>query len=194
MFNQIYEFFAHQRPMSPAASWFLILLLFIGAALVTFLIRELDIFAELAISNTKDVGVKGILYAARGLEARAIRKERVISVARRSNGLFVAHTYDGKYSGEYSIIGVNTDDSEEWEDAKAFAGGDKKMFEHLRPESRVRRYFALKNKTTGEVEHCFLVYLKYDCTQEVQDALNRFFEDEYHEECREARKSNKKIA
>lgn len=196
--QQIVDFFVNGTPMTPAASWLLIGLLMVVALLATFAIRELDIFAQLAAYNVKEAGLKGIWYAAGGLEVHKIRKERVISVTRNRNSRisdiaseygYRVHTSDGEYSDEYKIIVTDTDDSRDYEEAKTLAGSNKELFNAIKPNSRVRDYFSLRDKETGEEAHFFIMYLRYNNEKEVEDALNKFFEEEYYDNMRSARKT-----
>lgn len=193
MINEITNFFGNGVPMSPAASWLLVLLLVPVAALLAYAIREFDSFMDLAIYNSKIAGVKtGVWSAMLGQEAYAIRKERVISVTRKEYG-FIAHTSDGENSGEYHILATEVDDSDEYKEAIKLAGDDQTLFESLLPESRVRSYFSIAKEETDEELEFFLVYLRYNCEAEVEEALNKYFEDEYFKELRLARKVKKVV-
>lgn len=202
--NQMVEFFSNGTPMTPGASWLLIGFIAVLCLGLTYVIRGLDIFTQLALCNVREAGFKGIWFAARGLEAYAIRKERVVSVVRNKTAKvsdicseyhYIAHTSDTVNTAEYKIFTVRTDESsEKYLEAKRLAGDNEHVFDEICPPSRVVTYFRLEDKETGEIEHCFIVFAKYDNEVEVENALNEYFEEEYYEELRRTRKSSKRIA
>lgn len=192
LFKEIGSFFANGTPMTPGASWFLIGLLFATVILATLMIREIDIFVGLAIWNVKIAGLtSGVWHALLGREAYEIRKERVISVSKRPEYGFIAHTSDGERPGEYHIVVTDADDSLDYKEAKELSGDDKKLFESLLPPSRVRSYFRLFNKETGEIQEFFLMYLKHKNEAEVEEALNKYFEQKFYDELRLTRRFKK---
>lgn len=192
-FNQIFNFFSNGTPMDPKASWLLILLLVPVSALAAYVIVELDKFLSLAIYNAKIAGIKtGVISAVLGQRAYAIRQERVISVTEKDYG-FVAHTFDGENSGEYHILATEADDSDEYDTAIKLAGDNKTLLDSLLPSSRVQGYFNLYKEETDEELDFFVVYLRYNCVAEVEEALNKYFEEEFHKELRSARKLHKVV-
>lgn len=187
MLNQIADFFGNGTPMNPAASWLLMGLLVVAATVITLAIREFDLFTELAINNAKVIGAKGVWHAFLGREVVKINKERVISITPREYG-YVVHTSDSEYDGEYHILVTETDGSGVCEKAREIAGSNKDLYGKIMPDSRVCSYFRLTDKETDEELEFFSVYLKYNNCAELEEALNRYFEEEYLAECKSARK------
>ena len=176
--------FSNLFPMTPAQSWAFLLLLFSLSALVAYLIWYLDIVAQLSFTNCKVVGAKGIIYAFRGIECYEILRERVIGVTRNEIGYRVS-TSDGEVPGTYFIITSREDvGNPEYDEAIELAGDDEHLKKELLPPARVKNYFVLKNKETGESQEFFVVYLKYDNTVEVEEALNRYFDEEFEDICK----------
>ena len=85
VFQEIVSFFTTGRGMSPAASWTLMAFIPVAAALLTLIFVEIEKLVDLAIWNVKIAGPIGIWWAFLGSEAYEIRRERVISVAKRKD-------------------------------------------------------------------------------------------------------------
>ena len=180
--------FTNLFPMTPAQSWTFILMLFVACALFAYLIWYLDVAVQLAIWNCKIVGAKGILYAISGRECYEIRKESVIEVVRNEEFGYRATTTDGEQNYHYIIITSKTDAGNKvYDEAINLAGDDKMLKDALLPESRVKSYFALKNKEDGTEQEFLVVYLKRNSPTDVEEALNRYFEEEFQAACRESR-------
>lgn len=177
-------------PLTPAQSWALIGMVFLGVLLFTYLIYVLDQIIATAVWNVKIVGAKGVLYALGGYEAYEILRERVIEVTSK-NGLYHVTSSDRETNYRYVIIPSKIDwENPDYAEAIRLAGDNEKLRKNLLPESRVKNYFQLKNKETGEKTECFVAYLKYDTIKEVEEAMNRLFDEEYYEACKEARKKS----
>ena len=183
LLDEIVGFLGKGIPMSPAASWFLIGLLMLATVVLVMAIKEIDIFAQLAVFNASEVGLKGVWFAACGKEVYRIRRERVIEVSRYDydpesedkDSWYLVHTSDGKYSADYYIIPTYVEN-----------GSDEK--------AHVESYFALEDKETGARNCFFVVRLKYRNAGELEEVLNQYFEEEYEEERRRALKTHRKIA
>ena len=174
-------------PLTPAQSWLLIGMVFIIAAIASYLIWYLDIVVQIAICNVKIVGAKGIIYALGGKECYEIRQEKVIEVTRKG-GFYKASTSDGEQNYCYLIITSKEDiGNHDYDEAVRLAGDDMLLRKALLPDYRVKNYFALKNRETGERQEFFVVYLKRDNPMDVERALNRYFEEEFRIACRESR-------
>ena len=176
-----------QLPMTPAQSWTLILMLFFVCIAITYVIWYLDITVQIAVENCKIVGAKGILYAFGGKELYEIHRESVIEVSRNEAG-YKATTSDGEANYHYFIIVSREDEGHrDYDDAIKLAGDDERLKEALLPSSRVKSYFKTENKETGECHEFFVVYAKKDNTREIEEALNRYFNDEFYAACRKSR-------
>lgn len=174
--------------LSPAQSWALIGCLVVLCFLVTFLIYCIDRIVGLAIWNYRIDGIKGIGYALLGVELYEILRESVIEVSRRSGG-YVVTTTDSERNYEYVVTTTRTDKGNpEYDEAIKIAGENASLKNKLLPDSRVKKFFTLKDKETGAKADCFVVYCKYDNIKFVEDALNKFFENEFYEAIRETRK------
>ena len=114
VFEEIVAFFTTGRGMSPAASWTLMAFIPVVAIGLTFLFIEAEKLVDLSIWNAKIAGPIGIWYAFLGKEAYEIRRERVISVARRRDGGYLVRTTDGEEQERYVIVPLDTDDTEEF--------------------------------------------------------------------------------
>ncbi len=177
-------------PLSPAQSWALIGMMAIACVLVTYPIYSFDQFLSLAIWNCKLTGIKGIGYAIRGLEAYEILRERVIEVSKNAVG-YTATTSNRETNFKYVVITSKTDvGNPEYDDAIRLAGDDERLKNALLPDCRVKNYFILDNKETGEKTEFFVVYVKYDNAHLVELALNNFFDDEFYAASREARQKS----
>ena len=183
--------FENLFPMTPAQSWLFIITIMLIAVLVTYIIWYLDIVAQLAVWNCRLVGARGILYAFKGEECLAILQEKVIEVVPSEIG-YRATTSDGETNYRYHIIVSHEDaGNPDYDEAIELAGGDQMLKDALLPISRVKNYFSLRNKETDETLDFFVVYVKKDNPQEIEDALNRLFKQEYLDALREARHPKK---
>ena len=193
VFEEIAAFFATGRGMSPAASWTLIAFIPVVAFGLTFLFVEIEKLVDLSIWNAKIAGPIGVWYAFLGKEAYEIRRERVISVAKRRDGGYLVRTTDGEYQDRYVIIPLDTDDTEEFKLAKDLASGDERLFSSLCPRSRVRGSFTLKDRRNGNIVTCYLLFLKYENSAEIEETMQEYFDDQFREECRDARRYHHKM-
>lgn len=193
VFEEIVAFFTTGRGMSPAASWTLMAFIPVVAVCLTFLFVEIEKLVDLSIWNAKIAGPIGVWYAFTGREAYEIRRERVISVARRRDGVYLVRTTDGEDQERYVIVPVDTDDTEEFKLAKELSGNDAKLFSALCPMSHVRGSFTLHDKRNGRTTTCYLLFLKYFNENEVEETMQRYFNEQFNEECRHARRYHHKM-
>lgn len=178
-------------PLTPAQSWALVGMVMIGAILLTYLIYGFDCFLNLAIWNCKITGVKGVFYAIRGMEAYEILRERVIEVSRTEGGLYSVTTSDTERNYKYFVITSTVDeDNPDYDDAIRLSGSNEVLKKALLPESRVKNYFVLKNRETGEETEFFVVYVNFNNTKTVETAMNKFFDEEFHNAARRARQES----
>ena len=193
VFEEIVAFFTTGRGMSPAASWTLMAFIPVVAIGLTFLFVEAEKLIDLSIWNAKIAGPIGIWYAFLGKEAYEIRRERVISVARRRDGGYLVRTTDGEEQERYVIVPLDTDDTEEFKLAKELSNGDKKLFSALCPQSHVRGSFILNDKRNGRTTTCYLLFLRYFNENEVEETMQKYFDQQFQEECRDARRHHHKM-
>ena len=186
MLREIYEFFSLGKPMTPAASWFLIGVVALGAVIMVMLVAELHGLVDLSVSNVREHGFSGIWYALLGKEVREIRQKSVITVS-KSTGLggFKAVISDGREQDTLGII-VKTEDSENyiWQEALQMADGNETLFRLLKPDSRVVGYFTFHDIKTEKKSNFLVVYLKYVNEREIEDVLNEYFRREFRSEIR----------
>jgi hypothetical protein len=192
VFEEIVSFFTTGRGMSPAASWTLMAFIPVAAILLTLIFVEIEKLVDLAIWNVKIAGPIGIWWAFLGSEAYEIRRRQVISVAKRKDGCYLVRTTDGEDQEKYVIVPLDTDDSEAFQLAKDLSGNDKKLFDALCPDSRVRGTFKLKDNRNRKTTVCYLVFLKYFNEHEVEETMQEYFDEQFRKECRDARRSHHK--
>ena len=192
VFEEIVAFFTTGRGMSPAASWTLMAFIPLAAVLLTLIFVEIEKLVNLAIWNVKIAGPIGIWWAFLGSEAYEIRRERVISVAKRKDGCYLVRATDGEEQEKYVVVPLDTDDSEAFQLAKDLSGNDKKLFDALCPDSRVRGTFKLNDNRNGKTTVCYLVFLKYFNEHEVEETMQEYFDEQFRKECRDARRSRHK--
>lgn len=192
VFQQIIDFFTKGTPMTPAASWTLMAFIPVVAILLTLIFVEIEKLIDLAIWNVKIAGPIGIWWAFLGSEAYEIRRERVISVAKRKDGCYSVRATDGEDQEKYVIVPLDTDDSEAFQLAKDLSGNDKKLFDALCPDSHVRGSFKLMDNRNGRTTICYLVFLRYFNEHEVEETMQQYFDEQFRKECRDARRSHHK--
>lgn len=194
MFEEIVAFFTEGTPMTPQASWFLMGLLGLTCVLIVLIIRDIDLFINLAIENVKLAGFKsGIWQTLFGLESYMIRKEIVIDFARKPEYGYLIHTTNGEESFEYHVLVVDTDETKAFKDAVKLSGTNEKLFKELKPDSRVRSYFETRNRETGETSKFYLVYLKNISDKDALDTMTEFFNERYEREVREAERFKRRL-
>lgn len=173
-------------PMSPAQSWVFLALLFAMVALAVYLIYCFDVFVQLSIINCSVAGVKGIFHALRGSELYEIKQEKVIEVSRAPEIGYRITTSNGERNCVYYALPSHQDEeNQEWLDAIDLSGDDRHLREALLPDSRVKGFCSMKNG--DQIFDLFVVYVKFDNIREIENAMNRFFEDQFHAELQKAR-------
>lgn len=164
-------------------SWMLIGMLFLLAGCVTLLIKAAIIAIEIAPENVRLAGfAKGIWYALGGVQLVNVTKEKCLEVIPRNDGMYIATTYDGEQNNEYLIIPVREDiGNADYDIVDSLEIADRKLLMELLPESRIKSYHELSDENTGEVlSRIFVIYLKHEDTYEIEETLNKFFEERYN--------------
>lgn len=182
-------FFTTGIGMSPAASWALMALILVMAILLVLFVVVTGKLVNLAIYNAKIAGPIGIWWALLGSEAYEIKKEVVVDVARRRDGYYSVYTTYGEEQEEYVIVPLDTDDSEDYQLAKELSGNNRELFDDLCPDSRVRGTFKLRDNRKGKTTVYYLVFLRYFDEDEVEETMQRYFDERYRKECQDASRS-----
>ncbi len=177
-FEQVFDFFAGNRmsldPGAPSyiATFGVALVLSIAATVVIVNLMRIDLYAY----NVRKAGLSGIVDAFHGQVS--IRKERVRKVTRRADGVgYDVITAEGRKTNRYLVVTPDELDSEDFKEAKLLAGGNRELFDKIRPDSCVK--FTTSDNIIG-------VYLNIDKESfikeedEIKYVLNDFFRDEYN--------------
>ena len=185
------NFFA--LPMTPAQSWALIAMIFIAVMAIVYTIAYINQTIALARWN---LGITGkalaIFDAIFGIEYVEILREQVIEVSnKKEDGKYLLTTSDTETIRKYIVVPVDTDEEDDWyREAKRLAGDNKMLFEALKPRGRVIRQLRLSSES--DETRILIVYLKTQNSREVEEVVNSYFKNEFHNNCRAARREARK--
>ncbi len=178
--------------LSPVESHMVIICLLLASFSAAALIAYFGKVVYLIQVNVPIMGARGVLYALICQElVKKPRKQTVRNIIHEDDYNCRVITADGERFFEYSV--VKSDQFvgyEPFDDAVILAGGkmgdfdlkkdkglNKELLKRLLPDSKVKSY----TRRNGRIE-LFVVYLKEDCDEEIKNAINSFFEDEYEKE------------
>lgn len=177
-FEQVFDFFAGNRmsldPGAPSyiATFGVALVLAIAATVVIVNLMRIDLY----VYNVRKAGLSGIVDAFHGQVS--IRRERVVSVVRRADGVgYNVTTVEGRQKSRYLVLVSDKLGTEDFKEAEILAGGNKELFDRIRPDSCVKAW------TSNNI---FTVYLNIDKESvikeenEIRFILNKYFRDEYN--------------
>lgn len=175
--------------------------LFGAIALFAMAVVVVVVFIEQTFNITKynyetngESILKSFGYALIGKFYEPILREQVTSIKKIEDGRYRVTAHDTENEKKYLVISVGEDITSPWyQEAKDLAGSNEQLFEDLKPRGKAICRMTMTDKITEKETNVILIYLKESIarsndTREVEEILNRFFEQEFYDRKREARK------
>jgi hypothetical protein len=180
MLDEVFLFWTLGRPMSQAASWFMIVHMIMIPVGVGMFFYYLYKNILLAADNYRHVGLIGIPYGLIGSEARySFRQEKVIDVSDVKNGVYLVSTTDGERQKRLEVVVTKEDPlSDEYRCAERFFKKNEEMYERVCPNAWVRFRDLKIIKEGGEPKDVYVIYMRHESPAAVEKLLNEYFEKE----------------